>query len=103
MRDLSRPLEECLQAMQEKRNLQDILRRYPAERDELIGLLRLSGDNRGQDLQLKAAVRVQVDLKPGCAHDLGPASALGAQASLPSWSGDMQAGMPALPGPSLGG
>jgi hypothetical protein len=44
VRDLSRPLEECLQAMQDKRNLQDILRRYPAERDELIGLLRLSVD-----------------------------------------------------------
>jgi hypothetical protein len=28
--------------MQQKRNLQDVLRQYPAERDELIGLLRLS-------------------------------------------------------------
>lgn len=44
MRDLSRPLEECLQAMQEKRNLQDVLRRYPADRDQLIGMLRLSVD-----------------------------------------------------------
>lgn len=30
--------------MEEKRTLQDVLRRYPAERDELIGLLRLSVD-----------------------------------------------------------
>lgn len=42
MRDLSRPLEECLQAVKEKRNLQQVLRRYPADRDELIGMLRLS-------------------------------------------------------------
>jgi uncharacterized protein DUF5667 len=42
MRDMSAPLEQCLQALEEKRNLQDILRRYPAERDELIGMLRLS-------------------------------------------------------------
>jgi len=44
VRDLSRPLEECLQAMKEKRNLQDVLRRYPSDREELIGLLRLSVD-----------------------------------------------------------
>jgi Domain of unknown function (DUF5667) len=44
VRDLSRPLEECLEAMQDKRNLQDVLRRYPADRDELIGMLRLSVD-----------------------------------------------------------
>lgn len=44
MRDLSRPFEECLQAMQERRNLQEVLRRYPADRDELVGLLRLSVD-----------------------------------------------------------
>ena len=44
MRDMSQPLEECLQALKEKRNLQDILRRYPEERDELIGMLRLSID-----------------------------------------------------------
>lgn len=44
MRDLTQPLEECLQAMGEKRNLQDVLRRYPAERDQLIELLRLSVD-----------------------------------------------------------
>jgi hypothetical protein len=42
--DLSRPLQECLKAVQERRNLQDILRRYPEDRDELIGLLRLSVD-----------------------------------------------------------
>jgi len=44
VRDLTQPLEECLQAMGEKRNLQDVLRRYPAERDQLIELLRLSVD-----------------------------------------------------------
>jgi hypothetical protein len=44
VRDLSRPLQECLKAVQERRNLQDILRRYPDDRDELIGLLRLSVD-----------------------------------------------------------
>jgi hypothetical protein len=44
VRDLTQPLEECLQAMGEKRNLQDVLRRYPAERDQLIDLLRLSVD-----------------------------------------------------------
>ena len=47
MRDLSQPLEECLQAMGEKRNLQEVLRRYPAERDQLIELLRLSVDLGG--------------------------------------------------------
>ena len=44
MRDLTRPLQECLAAMDDKQNLQDVLRRYPADRDELIGLLRLSVD-----------------------------------------------------------
>jgi hypothetical protein len=44
VRDLAQPLEECLQAMGEKHNLQDVLRRYPAERDQLIELLRLSVD-----------------------------------------------------------
>ena len=44
MRDLSQPLAECLKAMEEKDNLQEVLRRYPADRDELIGLLRLSVD-----------------------------------------------------------
>ena len=47
MRDLTQPLEECLQAMGEKHNLQDVLRRYPAERDQLIELLRLSVDLGG--------------------------------------------------------
>ncbi len=47
MRDLSRPLQECLEAMDKKDNLQDVLRRYPADRDELIGLLRLSVDLGG--------------------------------------------------------
>lgn len=44
MRDLSQPFEECLQAMRERRNLQEVLRRYPSDRDELVGLLRLSVD-----------------------------------------------------------
>jgi hypothetical protein len=47
VRDLTKPLEECLQAMGEKRNLQDVLRRYPADRDQLIELLRLSVDLGG--------------------------------------------------------
>ncbi|HET9848169.1 MAG TPA: DUF5667 domain-containing protein [Candidatus Dormibacteraeota bacterium] len=47
MRDLSGPLAECLKAVEEKRNLQQILRRYPADRDELIGMLRLSLDLNG--------------------------------------------------------
>jgi hypothetical protein len=47
VRDLAQPLEECLQAMEQKRNLQDVLRRYPAERDQLIELLRLSVDLGG--------------------------------------------------------
>jgi hypothetical protein len=44
VRDLSQPLAECLKAVEEKRNLQEILRRHPADRDELIGMLRLSID-----------------------------------------------------------
>lgn len=47
MRDLAQPLEECLRAIGEKRNLQGVLRRYPAERDQLIELLRLSVDLGG--------------------------------------------------------
>jgi len=47
MRDLTQPLEECLRAMGEKRNLQEVLRRYPTERDQLIELLRLSVDLGG--------------------------------------------------------
>jgi len=47
VRELTQPLEECLQAMSERRNLQDVLRRYPAERDQLIELLRLSVDLGG--------------------------------------------------------
>ena len=47
MRDLTQPLEECLRAMGEKRNLQEVLRRYPNERDQLIELLRLSVDVGG--------------------------------------------------------
>jgi hypothetical protein len=47
VRDLTQPLEECLRAMGEKHNLQDVLRRYPAERDQLIELLRLSVDLGG--------------------------------------------------------
>ena len=47
MPDLTRALQECLEAMDEKRNLQDVLRRHPAERNELIALLRLSVDLGG--------------------------------------------------------
>ena len=47
MPDLSRPLQECLEAMDEKRNLQDVLRRYPSDRNELVMLLRLSVDLGG--------------------------------------------------------
>ena len=47
MRDLTQPLEECLRAMGERRNLQEVLRRYPTERDQLIELLRLSVDFGG--------------------------------------------------------
>jgi hypothetical protein len=47
VRDLTRPLQECLKAMDERDNLQEVLRRYPAERDELIALLRLSVDLGG--------------------------------------------------------
>jgi hypothetical protein len=47
MRDLTQPLEDCLRAMGEKRNLQEVLRRYPTERDQLIELLRLSVDLGG--------------------------------------------------------
>src|SRR6202165_4673160 len=47
VRDLTRPLQECLAAMDDKHNLQDVLRRYPADRDELIALLRLSVDLGG--------------------------------------------------------
>ena len=47
MRDLSRPLQECLDAIEHKRNLPEVLRRYPADRDELVALLRLSVDLGG--------------------------------------------------------
>src|SRR5207237_10906868 len=40
-------LRECSAAMDDKHNLQEWLRRYPAERDELIALLRLSIDLGG--------------------------------------------------------
>jgi len=43
VRDLSGPLQECLQAV-ENRSLPQVLRRYPADRDELVALLRLSVD-----------------------------------------------------------
>jgi Domain of unknown function (DUF5667) len=42
--DLSGPLQECLAAMEERRNLQDLLRRYAPDREELVALLRLSVD-----------------------------------------------------------
>jgi len=45
--DLSRPLQECLEAIEQKRNLPEVLRRYPADRDELVALLRLSVDLGG--------------------------------------------------------
>jgi len=45
--DLSQALEECLQAIDQKRNLPEVLRRYPADRDELVALLRLSVDLGG--------------------------------------------------------
>jgi hypothetical protein len=44
VRDLTQPLQECLVALDHKHNLQEVLRRYPADRDELIALLRLSVD-----------------------------------------------------------
>ena len=47
MPDLSSALEECLTAINQKRNLQEVLKRYPADRDELIDLLRLSVDLGG--------------------------------------------------------
>ena len=47
MRDLSRPLQECLEAIEQRRNLPEVLRRYPADRDELVALLRLSVDLGG--------------------------------------------------------
>jgi uncharacterized protein DUF5667 len=46
VRDLSGPLQECLEAV-EKRNLPEVLRRYPGDRDELVALLRLSVDLSG--------------------------------------------------------
>jgi hypothetical protein len=39
-----RALEECLAALKGERNLQEVLRRYPRHRDELISLLQLSID-----------------------------------------------------------
>jgi hypothetical protein len=45
--DLSRALQECLAAMDEKRDLHQVLRRYPNDREELIALLRLSVDLGG--------------------------------------------------------
>ena len=46
MPDLSRPLQDCLDAV-ENRNLPDVLRRYPGDREELVALLRLSVDLGG--------------------------------------------------------
>jgi uncharacterized protein DUF5667 len=42
--DAPRILEECLQAMDGKRDLHQLLRRDPAEREELVVLLRLAAD-----------------------------------------------------------
>lgn len=47
MPDLSGALQECLAAMDEKRDLHQVLRRYPNDREELIALLRLSVDIGG--------------------------------------------------------
>jgi hypothetical protein len=47
VRDLSRPLQECLEAMEKRRDLPEVLRRYPADRAELVALLRLSVDLGG--------------------------------------------------------
>ena len=44
MPDLSNALQECLTALDEQDELQDVLRRYPNDRDELVALLRLSVD-----------------------------------------------------------
>jgi hypothetical protein len=41
---LERALEEGLEALNGRRNLQEVLRRHPEDRDELISLLRLSID-----------------------------------------------------------
>jgi hypothetical protein len=45
--DLSRALQECLEAVERKRDLPEVLRRYPGDRDELVALLRLSVDLGG--------------------------------------------------------
>lgn len=44
MPDTSRLLEACLQAMAGRQDLHQLLRRDPAERDELVTLLRLAAD-----------------------------------------------------------
>ena len=44
MRDLSRPLQEGLEALAGNGDLPDVLRRHPDDRQELIALLRLSVD-----------------------------------------------------------
>ena len=41
MPDRARMLDECLEALKEQRNLPEVLRRYPRQRDELVSLLRL--------------------------------------------------------------
>jgi Domain of unknown function (DUF5667) len=47
VRDLSRPLQQCLEAIEKKRDLPEVLRRYPSDRAELVALLRLSVDLGG--------------------------------------------------------
>jgi hypothetical protein len=42
--DLDLAFEQCLNAVSDGRSLQDVLRRYPGRRDDLIGLLQLSID-----------------------------------------------------------
>ncbi len=46
MPELSTALQECLEAVRTGRELDAILQRYPAQRDELVALLQLSSDVR---------------------------------------------------------
>lgn len=42
MPDRARILDDCLKALKEQRNLVQVLRRFPRQRDEMVSLLRLS-------------------------------------------------------------
>ncbi len=44
MPELETALQECLEALRGRRNLPETLKRYPADRDELIDLLRVSNE-----------------------------------------------------------